>query len=322
VSVGLQRATRIPGAGRESAVAFQVQGETLRGILARPEGEAKSVGVVFVHGWSGNRAGPHGLLTTMARRFASLGYPSLRFDFRGRGESEGDGLSASLPTMAEDLIEGTKLFCDVGGVERVVYFGLCSGGNVTIGTLPQLPSAVGLILLSVYPFSDGDAFGRDVHRTFHYLHVYWRKATQGSTWRRLFRGDVSIKGVFNVLFGHFLNRGRNRRKEEASEPENVNASQRVAGKTAKSTATESRTQGGEAPKKHLAKLRADLPALMVYGTADPDAPAAQRYFGDYVQEKKLPVEMVEIEGANHNFSSAEWKARVGDLADAFLARLA
>jgi pimeloyl-ACP methyl ester carboxylesterase len=322
MSGGLQRETRIPGVGQEAAVAFQVQGETLHGILARPDGQAKPLGVVFVHGWSGNRAGPHGLLTGMARHFATQGYASLRFDFRGRGESEGDGLSASLPTMAEDLIAGTRCFCETAGVEKVVYFGLCSGGNVTIGTLPKLPAAAGLVLLSVYPFSDGDAFGRDVHRTFHYLRVYWRKATQGSTWRRLFRGDVSLKGVFNVLFGHFLNRGRNRQKEEASEPDNVATSQRAAGKTAKSTATESRTQGGEAPKKHLAKLRADLPAMMVYGTADPDAPAAQRYFGDYVQEKALPVEMVEIEGANHNFSSAEWKARVGELADAFLARLA
>jgi pimeloyl-ACP methyl ester carboxylesterase len=203
----------------------------------------------------------------------------------------------------------------------VVYFGLCSGGNVTIGTLPKLPSAVGLVLLSVYPFSDGDAFGRDVHRTVHYLKVYWRKATQGSTWRRLFRGDVSMKGVFNVLFGHFLNRGRNKKKESAQGEPTESPASRAQGKTAKAAATESRSQEGEAPKKHLAKLRPDLPVLMVYGTADPDAPAAQRYFGDYVRERKLPVEMVEVPGANHNFSSAEWKQRIGELGDAFLARL-
>ncbi|MBT3287803.1 MAG: alpha/beta fold hydrolase [Victivallales bacterium] len=322
MTAGLKRETLIPGVGREEAVSFPVQGDCVHGVLSSPADGGKSVGIVFVHGWSGNRAGPHGLLTGLARHFAALGYPSLRFDFRGRGESEGEGLEASLPSMAEDLVGATASFREATGLDRVVYFGLCSGGNVTIGTLPSLPAA-GLILLSVYPFSDGDAFGRDVHRTFHYLKVYWHKATRGDTWRRLFRGDVSVKGVCNVLFGHFLNRGRNRKKEGEQEQEEKPASSgRGAGKTAKAAATESRTQGGEAPKKHLAKLRADLPVLMVYGTSDPDAPAARTYFGDYVSEHGLPVDMVEIPGANHNFSSADWKRQVSELADSFLTRLA
>lgn len=321
MSAGLKPETALAGTGREAALSFAVEGACLRGVLATPSEAGKKLGIVFVHGWSGNRSGPQGLLTYLARQFVAAGYPSLRFDFRGRGESEGDGLSASLPTMADDLVGATAAFRAATGLDRIVYFGLCSGGNVTIGTLPKLP-AKGLILLSVYPFSDGDAFGRDVHRTFHYLRVYWRKATQGSTWKRLFRGDVSVKGVFNVLFGHFLNRGRNRRKEEGeAKPEETASPRRALGKTAKSTAVESRTQGGEAPKKHLAKLRPDLPALMIYGTGDPDAPAAQTYFGDYVREHALPVELVEIAGANHNFSSAAWTQEVVDRAVAFLQRL-
>lgn len=323
MSAVLKQEIAIPGIGREEAVGFAVDGASLRGILARPEGEAKPVGVVFSHGWSGNRSGPQGLLTHLARQFAAAGYPSLRFDFRGRGESGGEGLEASLPSMAEDLAEAARMFRERTGIRRVVFFGLCSGGNVTIGTLPKL-SAAGLILLSVYPFSDGDNFGRDVHRTFHYLGVYWRKATQGSTWRRLFRGDVSIKGVCNVLFGHFLNRGRNRRKEEGTpQPESADDKpKRALGKTAKAAAVESRSQGAEAPKTHLAKLKPELPVRMVYGTADPDAPAAKVYFGDYAREHRLPLEIVEIPGANHNFSSVEWTAKVADLATDFLAKLA
>ena len=36
----------------------------------------------------------------------------------------------------------------------------------------------------------------------------------------------------------------------------------------------------------------------------------------------LPVDMVDIPGANHNFSSADWKQQVGELIDSFLARIA
>ena len=304
----------------ERAVDFDVRGCTLRGNVVRGE-ESASVGLIFVHGWSGYRNGPHGLIPYLARRSAREGYPSLRFDFRGRGESEGEGLETSLPGMAEDLVAASEWFADELHLRKLVYVGLCSGGNVTIGTLKRLPLAAGLVLFSVYPFSDGDAFGRDVHRTWHFARIYLHKALQGETWRRLFRGDVHLLRVLDVLFGHFVHRKRNQEKEEAGQETEEEKRSVPAAQTAKPSAAESRLQGKEAPRDHLANLRAGLPALMIYGTADPDAAAAQRYFGEYAEEKNLPVSFVTIEGANHNFSSMAWKQRLFDLTLAFLRRL-
>jgi pimeloyl-ACP methyl ester carboxylesterase len=309
----------------EEVVSLTVNGALVCGNLVRPA-QPRSVGVVLVHGWSGYRSGPHGVLTCLGRELAAAGYPTLRFDFRGRGESGGDGLESTLVTMADDLVAASAWLATRCGVERLVYLGLCSGGNVTIGTLPRLPLARGLILLSVYPFSDGDAFGRDVHRTWHYGGVYLRKALQGDTWRRLCRGDVHLSQVANVLFGHFLKKGRNRRKEgdsaaTATAPAPPPSGAAGLGRTAKATATESRGQAKEPPKKHLANLRPDLPALMVYGTADPDAPAALTYFGDYARAKKLPVTFLEIPDASHNFPSMALKAQLAQLATDFLQRL-
>lgn len=315
------------GAGlRDEAVTLTVQNEIVCGHVARGP-RAGRTGVVLVHGWSGNRSGPHGLLTALGRTLAAAGWPSLRFDFRGRGESGGQGLESTLLTMADDLVAASEWFARTYGLQRLVYVGLCSGGNVTVGTLARLPMAAGLVLLSVYPFSDGDAFGRDVHRTWHYAGVYLRKALRGDTWSRLCRGDVRVGQVFNVLFGHFLKRGRNRRKEGAgAESAGVAVGAAKApggaaiGRTAKASTQESRKAGQEAPKKHLANLRKDLPVLMVYGTADPDAAAARPYFGDYARERGLPVEFVEIPGASHNFTSVAWKDELGRLATAFLER--
>lgn len=308
----------------EEAVSLTVQGALVCGNVVR-RARGGDTGVVLVHGWSGYRSGPHGLLTTLGRDLAAAGYPSLRFDFRGRGESGGAGLESTLLTMADDLAAASEWFAARYGLRRLVYVGLCSGGNVTIGTLKRLPRACGLILFSVYPFSDGDAFGRDVHRTWHYAGVYLRKALRGETWSRLVRGEVRVAQVANVLFGHFLKRGRNRRKEGAQgggaiaqEPV---AGRGPAGRTAKAAASESRAAGKEPPKKHLANLRADLPILMVYGTADPDAAAALKYFGDYAREKALPVEFVQMVGASHNFTSAAWKREIVGLAAGFMERL-
>jgi len=307
----------------EEVVGFTADKVPLVGNVVLPARAART-GVLMAHGWSGYRSGPHGLLTSLARELAAAGYPTLRFDFRGRGESGGDGLRSSLVTMADDLVAASEWFTARCNLTGIVYLGLCSGGNVTIGTLKRLPQARGLVLLSVYPFSDGDAFGRDVHRTWHYGGVYLRKALQGETWTRLFRGDVHVGQVFDVLFGHFLRKGLNRRKEgdaSTAAPTSGATPGSAPGRTARAAAAESRAQGKEPPRKHLANLRPDLPALMVYGTADPDAPAARKYYGDYAREKGLPIEFVEIPGASHNFPSSAWKAQLAGMATDFLQRL-
>lgn len=291
---------------REEAVSFEVDGVQLCGNLTH-SGNPSSTVLVFAHGWSGYRNGPHGLITWLARQCAGCGFSSLRFDFRGRGESEGAGLEATLVTMAEDLQRASEFAVERTGAEAVVYVGVCSGGNVVIGSLPRLPGVKGLFLLSVYPFSDGDAFSRDVHRTWHYAGIYFRKALCAETWKRLLKGDIHFAQVLNVLFGHLFRRGRNRAKEGRPDSESP------AAKVAKPTALESRTQDKAAPTRHLRNLRADCPVLMIYGTADPDAPAARTYFGDYAREHSLPVTVVDIEGANHNFSSMAWKQQIADL---------
>ena len=296
----------------EECCSFTVNDSAVKGIVTRPaDGKAKG-GIIFSHGWSGFRSGPAGILTTLARMFAQHGYVSLRFDYRGRGESGGNGLESTLTTMADDLVAACAFMDKHEHIHRPALCGLCSGGNVVIGTLKRSPNVDSLLLLSVYPFSDGDAFGRDVHRTLHYLKLYWKKLLRADTWTRFFKGDVKLKNVFNVIFGHFLKKGANKKKEGNDTPSTQNAAGALP-KAVKASAVESRSQSGEAPKKHLANLRPDLSGIMIYGTADPDAAAAIKYYGDYISEHHLPITIHTIEGANHNFSSSEWLGAVQNL---------
>ena len=111
--------------------------------------------------------------------------------------------------------------------------------------------------------------------------------------------------MLNVLFGHF----RKRSKEGAAQDESQ-------------AKGEAEPKDRPPPKEHLQKLRSGIPGLMVYGSADPDATAAQSYYRSFVDEHSLPIEFVEIEGAHHNFTSREWKDRIVRLTAEFCGRLA
>ncbi len=72
---------------------FEVDGQNLHGMLHLPDEPAPEGGfpsVVILHGYTGNRGGDHRLLPLLSRHLAARGLASLRFDFRGSGESEGD----------------------------------------------------------------------------------------------------------------------------------------------------------------------------------------------------------------------------------------
>jgi uncharacterized protein len=75
----------------EERVAFQSDGHRLVGILHRPAdlapGEKRAAGIVL-HGFGGTMAGAGG--SNPAQFFCDMGYVTLRFDFRGCGQSPGE----------------------------------------------------------------------------------------------------------------------------------------------------------------------------------------------------------------------------------------
>ncbi|ABF45100.1 alpha/beta superfamily hydrolase [Deinococcus geothermalis DSM 11300] len=119
----------------ESFAQFSVSGQRLYGMLHVPEGERSAPGwpsVVLLHGFTGNRAGDHRLLPLFSRYLAARGVASLRFDFRGSGESQGD--FSEMTALRE--VEDTEAACAyLRGLpmldpERVMLLGFSMGGLV------------------------------------------------------------------------------------------------------------------------------------------------------------------------------------------------
>jgi exosortase A-associated hydrolase 1 len=104
---------------------FGCDGATLAGMLHPAGGPT---GVVIVSGGVQTRAGPHGSQTALAAHLADTGYPALRFDRRGVGDSDGDdpGFTDSGPDIAAAV---AALRAAAPAVRKVVGIGLCDAAS-------------------------------------------------------------------------------------------------------------------------------------------------------------------------------------------------
>ncbi len=263
----------------ERLVAFENEGQKLYGVLGSPEGAAKA-GVVFVHGWGGCRMGPHRIIVQSARELNARGYATLRFDLRGRGESEGE--DANLDSMISDTCEAAKFLMAEADLDKAAVWGVCSGGNVAIGAATLMPQLDRLICWSTLPFQTHKRAADDIKKTGSFALTYLRKAFRPETWRKLVAGRVNFGMIRRVLFGHY-----------------------AAPKDEK----------GENPKdskrdivKEFERYRGRV--LFVYGGADPEAAGARSMYEPFCEQHGIDAQFHVIEGANHSFYSIEWKREV------------
>jgi uncharacterized protein len=75
----------------QKAVEIKRDGLTLRGMAHIPENSGeKCPGVIILHGFTGNKMEPHFIFVKLSRALEKAGIASVRFDFTGSGESDGD----------------------------------------------------------------------------------------------------------------------------------------------------------------------------------------------------------------------------------------
>ena len=138
--------------GTERFVEFpNPKGKTLRGMLHLPAAGGKDhvPGVVFFHGFTGDRMESHWMFVKCSRALAHAGVASLRFDFYGLGESAGEFREMSLTREIGDGRSAVAFLREQPGIDprRVGLLGLSLGGLVAATLAPSL-TAKALVLWS------------------------------------------------------------------------------------------------------------------------------------------------------------------------------
>jgi uncharacterized protein len=117
----------------EFFVQFQNRrGHWLRGVMHLPRSRGRFPGVVFFHGFTGDRMESHWLFVKCARALEKEGIASLRFDFFGSGESDGTFADATLEGEISDAKAAVEFFRKQKGIDRqrIGLLGLSLGGAI------------------------------------------------------------------------------------------------------------------------------------------------------------------------------------------------
>ncbi|MBS4168476.1 alpha/beta hydrolase [Parachlamydia sp. AcF125] len=90
------------------AVVLSNEENKLFGILHRPLVSPPYPGVLICHGFGGNKLGRHHLYVSLAQLLAKEGIATLRLDFRGCGDSEGNFEEVNFENLLSDAKAGLK----------------------------------------------------------------------------------------------------------------------------------------------------------------------------------------------------------------------
>lgn len=166
------------------------EGALMAATLDPAEGDAA---LLIVSGGTETRSGPHAAMTRLALRIAAAGYPVLRFDRRGVGDSEGDdpGFDGALPDIAA---AAAALRATCPAVRRVIGLGTCDAAAAL--ALSHRAAALDALLLVnpwVVPPTGDLPPAAAIRRR------YLDRLTSLDGWSRLARGRIDLRKAWRGL---------------------------------------------------------------------------------------------------------------------------
>ena len=170
----------------ERAVIFTCEGDRLIGILSEPAHARSDLGVIIIVGGPQYRVGSHRQFVHLSRHLAAEGWPTLRFDYRGMGDAEGD--VRPFDSVDADIRAAIDAFTGAQpSVRRVVLWGLCDGASAALIYAGSDPRVDGLVIVNPWV---RDA---QIQAATQLKHYYRSRLLSGIFWKRLLGGEVNVR---------------------------------------------------------------------------------------------------------------------------------
>lgn len=271
----------------EQAIIFPCLGENLLAIVATPR-QSKSTGVMIIVGGPQVRVGSHRQFMLLSRSLAEAGYPVMRFDCRGMGDSTGE--LHNFEAINQDIAAAIDAFqTQYPNVERIVLWGLCDAASAGLlyWDATTDPRIEGLVLLNPWVRSEATLARTQIK------HYYGQRLLQAEFWRKLLSGNLGVSKALGGLLGNL------KKSRQQINPANTTETQPFQKRMLRSM------QGFTGPVLIVLSGN-DYTAKEFLETVGKD-----KAWGSVLQ--RANITQTTIPEADHTFSSAEWRARVEEI---------
>lgn len=288
-----------PGQGAESAVSrefpliLRCGDDHLSAFMHLGEPGATRGVVIVVAGGPQYRAGAHRQFVTLARKLAGQGYPVLRFDLRGMGDSSGSylGFEHAAPDIRA-AIDG--LLAREPQLREVVLLGECESASGILFYAWQDPRVAGAVLVNPWVRTE-EGQAQVILKTY-----YLDRIRSREFWDKVRRREFSLTGSLKSMIGVIRAYLRGRQLFARS---GIGQSDELAGLPlpAKTATGLSRFKG---------------PVLLLMSGHDyiarefDEVTAASKAWEGLLDDPR--VVRVDVEGADHTFSRKAWKGTASD----------
>lgn len=142
-------------------VVMKNDGQQIFGILHRPTKCKPAPVVIILHGFASSKHGSNRCYVALAEKFSKAGIASLRFDFRGSGDSEGTLSDITLNDLVSDSVTAMEYLESIDGIDakKMGLFGASLGGSIAVLANALVQQAKAIALWA--PVASGELWYRD-----------------------------------------------------------------------------------------------------------------------------------------------------------------
>lgn len=182
----------------------------LVGILSQPPANpdgSQLPTVIMLNAGLLHRVGPNRIYVTLARALAARGFPVLRLDLAGIGESAPRTDQVPLlDGVLADVRQAMAALTEHHGAQQFLLLGHCSGGIVSLVAAQREQRIVGAVMINPEGANEEwDAFDKQRKVATYYTNFYGRDALANSDrLRRFLTGRADYKTIAGNLFKHLI----------------------------------------------------------------------------------------------------------------------
>lgn len=175
------------------------------GVLTPPkEKKGSRPAIILMNAGSIHHVGPSRMFVRMARRWADLGYPVLRMDLSGIGESpvgEGSPENVPYPRDAVQDAQAAMTALETEGVaSRFILTGLCSGADIAFraGVVDRRVAGAWMINPQAFYFPSSDALKEFLSAELQ-AQYYQGGLRDLERWKKMIRGEVDLLRIAGIM---------------------------------------------------------------------------------------------------------------------------